>query len=68
MLFAFGVSWPVALAVTSKGADPSTPLPISTGKGRTSNTPKPPATEVLPFLNGSQAKPTRGSKSFFVGF
>src|SRR5882762_2978451 len=56
------------LAETSNGKEPSTPLPISTGRGSTSNNPKPPATEVLPFLNGSQAKPTRGSKFLFVGF
>src|SRR3984885_7822049 len=36
--------------------------------GRTSNIPKPPRTDVLPSWNGSQAKPTRGSKFRNVGF
>src|ERR1700724_2336185 len=36
-------------------------------KGSTSKNPKPERTEVLPFPNGSQAKPTRGSKFRNVG-
>ena len=35
------------LYALSAGNEPSTPLPISTGRGRTSNNPKPPATEPL---------------------
>src|ERR1700730_11945938 len=38
------------------------------GSARTSNNPKPPRTAVFPFRNGSQAKPTRGSKFRSVGF
>src|SRR6266853_6484802 len=36
-------------------------------RGSTSNSPIPPRTDVLPSWNGSQAKPTRGSKFFNVG-
>ena len=42
--------------------------PNRKGRGRTSNIPKPPRTEVFPFRNGSQAKPTRGAKFRTVGF
>src|SRR5258708_25925410 len=39
----------------------------SNGRGKESNRPKPPRTEVFPSLKGSQAKPTRGSKFLVVG-
>src|ERR1700730_7360588 len=39
----------------------------SYGRGSTSNSPAPPRIAIFPFRNGSQAKPTRGSKFFVVG-
>src|SRR6267143_1304490 len=41
---------------------------IKYGRGRTSNIPKPPLRDVFPSRNGSQEKPTRGSKLRSVGF
>src|ERR1700731_942712 len=58
----------VTVSWTVKGEDVSCACVNSTGRGRTSKVPKPPRTEVLPVRNGSQAKPTRGSKLRRVGF
>src|SRR5579863_9044577 len=52
----------------AKGAATPCVVKNSMGSGSTSKTPKPPRTEVLPLWNGSQAKPTRGSKLRRVGF
>src|SRR5665213_2796905 len=52
----------------ANGAELLAKFEYSYAKGRTSNSPKPPRIEVLPFRNGSQAKPSRGSKLWRVGF
>src|SRR5665213_948283 len=49
------------------GAELSAVFEYSYGKGRTSNSPKPPRIDVLPLPKGSQAKPIRGSKLWSVG-
>src|SRR6516165_9168939 len=59
---------PGAAPIIWKGAVAAVFKPNSYANGRTSNMPKPARTAVFPSLNGSQAKPMRGSKFFVVGF
>src|SRR5271156_6063362 len=59
---------PGAAPMIGNGAVAAVFKPNSYGSGNTSNRPKPARTAVLLSLNGSHARPIRGSKLYTVGF
>ena len=62
-----GSGGPTDRAARRGKTQPTSPRGTQT-PGSTSKIPKPPRTAVLPLLNGSHAKPTRGAKFLSVGF